>query len=73
MIPAESTIPDLVGLAGEMLLANPDLRVGQAKFNALVELRPDLAERIRGTELDTYYSDDPERSANNFLWLCENW
>lgn len=32
-------------------------RMGQAYFNTLVVLRPDIAERIRGTENDAFYDD----------------
>jgi hypothetical protein len=32
-------------------------RVGQCAFNALTTMRPELAEFIRGTELDPFYAD----------------
>lgn len=36
----------------------PQLRTGQAMFSALSMLRPDLAEKIIQTHLDTFYIDD---------------
>lgn len=33
-------------------------RVGQWYFNLLAEARPDLAERVRGTDLDPFHRDD---------------
>lgn len=46
-------------------------RLGQTYFNVLCELRPDLSERIRTTDLDPFYRDQiiPE-----FLnWVGEQW
>lgn len=36
----------------------PDWRAGQYAFNTLRDLRPDLAERVRGTALDPFHRDD---------------
>lgn len=36
----------------------PDWRMGQTYFNVLSQVRPDLAELVRGTELDPFYQDD---------------
>jgi hypothetical protein len=41
----------------EYIADHPEQRIGQAVFNVLAEVRPDLAERIRGTELDAFYSN----------------
>jgi len=35
----------------------PDLRRGQNYFNALDMLYPDLAEEVRGTDIDPFYVD----------------
>lgn len=32
-------------------------RTGQASFNLIAEIRPELANRIRGTEFDAFYDD----------------
>ena len=34
-------------------------RYGQAMFNHLCEVRPDLAEQIRGTDKDPFYCTSP--------------
>lgn len=44
-------------LADEMQRANPEWRRGQAMFNALHELDPPTADRMRGTHWDPFYSD----------------
>ena len=52
-------------IAAEMLRDYPFLRVGQAYFNALYKIDPDLANNIRGDGyLDPYLSDD---NLPNFL------
>lgn len=35
-----------------------DERKGQAFFNELLVVRPDIAEAVRGTYLDPFYRDD---------------
>lgn len=34
-----------------------DQRLGQAAFNFLYEIRPDLADAVRATEFDPFYND----------------
>lgn len=36
----------------------PDWRAGQYAFNALLDVRPDLAERVRGRHLDPFHRSD---------------
>lgn len=36
----------------------PSYRAGQHAFNVLADRRPDLAERIRGSEDDPFYLDE---------------
>lgn len=36
---------------------NPNWRYGQAAFNVLADVRPDLAEKIRGEDCDPFYLD----------------
>lgn len=36
----------------------PDQRNGQAAFNALATVRPDLAEVVRGSLVDPFYRDE---------------
>lgn len=47
------------------LMKKHNWRYGQAIFNLLCDVRPDVAESIRGTDLDPFYingeKDDPAR------------
>lgn len=50
---------------------NPTERLGQAYFNVLDDVRPDLADQIRATQLDPFYNDGLFRA---FLeWVQANW
>lgn len=55
--------------------ANKDWRIGQAYFNTLVEARPDLAEKVRGTNLDPFYADNAmDACFVRFIYfVAENW
>lgn len=50
-------------------------RFGQAAFNHLTEVRPDLSEQVRGTDKDPFYADDPSdpRWKRFNLFLRQNW
>lgn len=37
---------------------HPDHRQGQRAFNTLCKVQPELAERIRGTDLDPFHQDE---------------
>lgn len=50
-----------------MLVRHKTLRAGQALFNALLLVRPDLAEEIRGTDLDPFY--DNKKIKKCLEWL----
>lgn len=39
---------------------HPNLRWGQTYFNVLVDFQPNLAMKIRGTDLDPYHKEDNE-------------
>lgn len=50
---------------------HPSERKGQAGFNHLSSVRPDLAEDIRGTDRDPFYDD---KKWDQFVqFLRENW
>lgn len=54
----------------EAPLLFPSWRKGQAYFNYLYQLHPDVADKIRGTEFDPFYADhknNPEEEINKFL------
>lgn len=52
----------------------PNLRFGQVYFNLLEDLRPDLADEIRGSELDPFFlrfkHDVPEATEK---FVMERW
>ncbi len=48
---------------GMILAREKGWRYGQALFNLLTDVRPDLAEEIRGTDKDPFYMVGP---ADNF-------
>lgn len=55
----------------ERLEQHPAERIGQAAFNALHAIRPDLSERIRGGEADPFHND--QRLTIFYKFLQENW
>lgn len=54
---------------------NTEERLGQATFNHLWALRPELASAIQGTRLDPFYVDDVNepRWSEFITWLEANW
>lgn len=49
----------------------PTERFGQAAFNTLHNIRPDLSERVRGTNLDPFHND--AALADFYAFAQENW
>ena len=49
----------------------PDWRKGQVAFNVLCSIRPDLAERVRGTHRDPFNLSS--RLPDFDAWLQANW
>ena len=63
--------PEYVTKALKVHHANPELRVGQSYFNTLYDIKPNMANTIRGTNLDPFYQN---RIIPAFLdWVEENW
>lgn len=60
-------------LAADARFRDPwlDERKGQAFFNQLAEVRPDLAERVRGTVLDPFYQET--RLPEFLSFVAKNW
>lgn len=52
----------------EMEKENPDLRIGQATFNALCEIEPELAELVRSQPQDPFFRD--EQLPDFWAWLA---
>lgn len=53
--------------------ANPRQRPGQALFNVLYMVRPDLSEQIRATELDPFHSMEFEQINQTIVWIWNHW
>jgi len=51
-------INDVLKLSNEMQKKHKDYRKGQAFFNSLHRLYPDVANKIRGTDKDPFYIDE---------------
>lgn len=58
-----------------MLHKHRELRYGQAAFNLLVEVKPNLAEEVRGTNRDPFFVKSPqdERWDAFVDYIEENW
>jgi hypothetical protein len=52
-------------------MAHHEWRFGQAAFNVLHDIRPDLSERIRTTPTDPFYRN--ERLPAFYKWVREHW
>ena len=50
---------------------NPQMREGQVYFNVLYKMKPELANKITGTELDPFYQD--EKLGEFLSFICKNW
>ena len=52
-------------------------RMGQTAFNTLQALRPELAEKYRGSDIDPFYADlqegGPEKVATFLAHVREDW
>lgn len=48
-------------------------RYGQALFNALTKIRPQLAEKVRGTTIDPFYRDHADIAPELFSLLQGEW
>jgi len=63
-------ISDYERAVAQNLLDFPNWRYGQTLFNTLFETKPDLAEKIIGTEIDPFHMLNNERGISDFwAWL----
>lgn len=60
---------DYLAAVAEAQVEHPEWRAGQAAFNVLLELHPAIAEKVRGTDLDSFPSDTIEAEFLEFV----NW
>ena len=49
----------------------PDYRYGQAVYNHLESVRPEIAKLLVGTALDPYYG--AVVAPDTWAFICENW
>jgi hypothetical protein len=66
----EPTFADFVARAAGQS-AQAGIRYGQASFNALAEMRPDLATQIVGSARDPFH--DNSRLPDFYTWVEQNW
>lgn len=62
---------DFLALATRTFDEKADLRFGQHWFNTLYEVRPDIADKLRGTRLDPFHRDRVSDDAVTFV--VDNW
>lgn len=55
---AEMTFEEYQRQVSEVDAAIPEWRTGQTAFNVLYDIRPELADAVRATELDPFYQDE---------------
>ncbi len=53
---SEDQLTELINIAQDTLIKHPSLRSGQAFFNTLHEKYPNIADIVRGTDLDPFYN-----------------
>lgn len=75
---ATVTLNDYHMKVADSILRNKDWRVGQSMFNVLYDIRPDLSEQIRATDLDPFHVEDKVFNSSDtvgkFLdWIDEHW
>lgn len=58
MCDSHDFLAELNGEIADMRRCYPQWRLGQCAFNALMDLRPDVADAIRATEDDPFYDDE---------------
>lgn len=68
---SEPTFDEYKAAVGRAVVEHPLWREGQAAFNVLWEMRPDLSRLIRATPLDPFYSFSvpPEF----YAWVERSW
>lgn len=60
--------PALEARARELRRQNPNYRWGQALFNALYDINPELADHVRGTGADPFYDNS---KINHFYYYLQ--
>ena len=72
--PISNTVGDyFLRVVKEMSQHRGVMRFGQMLFNVLHEMRPELANAVRGSELDPFYTQDEEVLSNFLVYVVEEW
>jgi len=66
-----TTYKEYVAAVDQKIAELPYWRAGQAAFNVLWDIRPDLANEIHTSKLDPFHRDD--RLPEFYEWVEENW
>lgn len=69
--PEVPTVEDFMVYVGKLRTDWPEWRAGQCWYNGLDHVRPDLAERVIGSELDPFHNDKNIYALR--AWLRLNW
>jgi len=62
---------DYTAAVERAVAAYPNWRVGQAAFNVLSQMRPDLVLQIQGTNLDPFF--DTRLLPKFYDWVQQHW
>ena len=55
----------------EYVASHPHIRIGQAYFNMLEDINPRIANGLRGTDLDPFYSESVSEDTHTYVQY--NW
>lgn len=66
-----TTYEEYVAAVTNKLKDYPTWRQGQAAFNMLWEMRPELADQVHTSKLDPFHRDD--RLPEFYEWVEDNW
>lgn len=64
---SECTYDYFLQIVGVTQPMTTDIRAGQHYFNVLHIIRPDIAEKVRGTKMDPFYKDSVPVETQNFV------
>ena len=63
----DKDIKEILELKDCMLINHKNWRKGQALFNAIYRIHPEIANEIRATDIDPFHSDDRIEACLEFL------
>jgi hypothetical protein len=52
------TLNELIAYTARYRREHPEQRIGQAAFNAVCKVEPEVANLVRATDLDPFYRDE---------------